>query len=173
LPDSSSDKHFTTRRRIEIWCGKDKAGDIDWAAASDPSSSYNCFGFALGDLQWWEPPKFIDGRLVNDETFWPTSLPADEKVDINAYVEAAKTVGFFESVDCAWEEGLETIMLFFTERNREFQHAAKQVSPGMWASKMGFGSDVTHVIDGIDRIDYGYGRLYMKRPWPVAVLFER
>jgi hypothetical protein len=61
---------------------------------------------------------------------------------------------------------IETIMLYYTERNREFQHAARQKSPGVWESKIGSWSDIEHPIDGVDSITYGTGRIYMKRRSP-------
>jgi hypothetical protein len=161
--ESSFDKHLATRRRIAIWSGAQKAADIDWVTASDPLQTYNCFGFALGYLQWWEPPVFIDGVCANPETVWPSN---SESIDIDAYIAAARTEGFVESPDAAWEQGFETIMLYFTEKNREFQHAARLVSPGIWTSKMGSGSDIMHSIDGVDSIRFGTGRVYMKRAWP-------
>jgi hypothetical protein len=161
LGEGSIDKHLATRRKLEIWSGTAKANEINWAAASDPKPTYNCFGFALGYIQWWEPPLYIDGILANEEAVWPRGI--SETVQIEAFIEAAKSEGFSESKDAVWQDGVETIMLFFTERDRQFQHAAKQVSPGVWMSKMGFGSDIMHAVDGVDSMQYGKGRIYMKR----------
>jgi len=146
---------------VEIWSGQEKADQIDWSAASDPVGTYNCFGFALGYNQWWEPPVFIDELIANEEAIWPLGL--SESLDIDNYIAAARTERFYVSQDAMWEESCDTIMLYFTTNDRKFQHAARQVSSGVWSSKLGTGSDITHAIDGIDRIDFGTGRIYMKR----------
>ena len=111
MGEPSIDKHLATKRRIEIWCGRAKADEIDWSTASDPEPQYNCFGFVLGHPEWWEPPLYIDDIRTNDDAVWPSGL--SEAVNVDAYVEAAKTEGFLESVDAAREEGVDTIMLFF------------------------------------------------------------
>jgi hypothetical protein len=68
------------------------------------------------------------------------------------------------SGDPAWELGIDTIMLYFVEKNREFQYAARQKSSTMWESKIGSWSDIEHSLRGLDTIGYGTGRVFMKRP---------
>jgi hypothetical protein len=143
--------------------------DVDWVSASKPTQRYNCFGFAVqkireaGKLRWWQPPDIVDGVVRNPTAKWPKGVPKD--TTINSYVEAAKTEDFFVSVDGAWEEGFETIVLYF-DSNGEFQHAARQKTPGVWESKLGSWSDIEHSFNGIDNIRWGDGRIFMKRTWP-------
>jgi hypothetical protein len=159
-----SNKHSRTKRFIKLWCPNMRADDVDWVAASEPSWRYNCFGFVMGETRWWQPPIDIDGVVQFPDHYWPKGIPTDDSIE--SYLRAAETEGFRVSPDFAWEEGLETIMLYYTERNREFQHAARQKSPGVWESKIGSWSDIEHPIDGVDTITYGTGRIYMQRRSP-------
>jgi hypothetical protein len=167
----SRDKHRAAKDFIRNWCDKQRltVDDVDWASASDPGRQYNCFGFVMdkrinGKLRWWQPKDKIDGLVTNPTDYWPNGIPED--TTIGSYISAAMTEGFVPSVDAAWEEGFETIALYYTPSNNEFQHAARQKSPGVWESKLGNYSDIEHPSDGIDNIWYGTGRIYMKRPWP-------
>ena len=118
----------------------------------------------MGRIEHWQPPDIIDGVNRTPTFVWPPGVPDDWSV--HSYVSAAETQGFQVTPDPAWEEGFETIMLYFSEGNNEFRHVARLKSPGVWESKLGSASDFEHPIDGLDCMDYGRGRIYMKRAWP-------
>ncbi len=153
--DFSIDKHRRAKRFVELWCRNMTVIDVDWETASDPTPRYNCFGFVMKQFRWWQAPIFIDGVVQFPTHHWPEGIPTDGAVD--SYVKAAETEGFSVSTDPGWNERLETIMLYYTEKNREFQHAARQKSPGFWVSKIGSWSDIEHPIDGLDMMAYGTG----------------
>lgn len=163
----SRDRHSGAKRFIRSCCNPAnlRIEDVDWATASKPTRKYNCFGFAMGKLKWWQPNYYDDaGILQNPSDHWPEGV--EHKETIEAYIDAAKTEGFEVSQDGAWEDGWETIVLYFHENSREFTHAAKLKSPGVWASKIGPDSDIEHPPNGLDNPWYGAGRFYMKREWP-------
>ncbi len=159
------DKHLSTRRRLEIWCKKINVSSIDWGQASDPTKRYNCFGFALeaaiGKLRWWQYPIVIGNVRRNPGHYWPRNAPYDDRVE--SYVRAAQIKGFEVCDASHWDDSFLTIMLYFTEKDGIFRHAARQAAPGKWESKLGTGSDIPHPIDGVDSIEYGAGRIYMRR----------
>jgi hypothetical protein len=43
-------------------------------------------------------------------------------------------------------------------------HAARQLSSGMWTSKLGQSEDISHVINGLDGPVYGAVAAFMARP---------
>jgi hypothetical protein len=160
------DKHLSTRRHLEIRCNKIDVSTIDWDRASDPTKRYNCFGFALeaavGKLKWWQAPIIIGNVRGNPGHYWPKEAPFDDSVD--SHIIAARLKGFDVCADANWDDSAMKIMLYFTERDRVFKHAARQKAAGVWESKLGTGSDIPHAIDGVDNIEYGTGRVYMQRP---------
>ena len=166
MASSSPDPHAATRRFVDRWCDHLNAADVDWTAASDPTKRYNCFGFVVGDLRWWQAPLFIDGLRAFPTHYWPEAIAEDGSVE--AYMAAAETLGFRASADAAWDADCESIVLYFKERDRQFTHAARETSPGVWASKLGSLSDIAHPVDGVDCITYGTGRVHMRRRRPMT-----
>ena len=164
MADSRRDKHRGAKDFIQRWCDRQKlkAEDVPWDRASDPGRQYNCFGFVVGRLRWYQPPIEVDGKRRNPTDYWPEGISTSTSLD--SFVQAAKYEGFEECSTGEWHEDFETIVLYFEEADREFTHAARQKAPGIWESKLGPLSDFEHPLDGVDNIHYGSGRVYMRRP---------
>src|SRR5207237_8288685 len=90
----SSDKHYWTKDFVRKKLTKMKARDVNWSKASEPTFDYkyNCFGFAVGDLRWWQKPKYLAGRNMHPYAHWPEHLP--QNWSIGAYVAAAESFGY-------------------------------------------------------------------------------
>jgi hypothetical protein len=163
MAGSRRDKHQGAKDFIQRWCdrGKLKVEDVRWDRASDPGRQYNCFGFVIGRLRWCQPPIVVNGKRRNPTDYWPEGITTNTSIE--AFVEAANSEGFQECPTGEWNENFETIVLYFTETDREFTHAARHKSPGLWESKLGPLSDFEHPLDGVDNIHYGSGRVYMRR----------
>jgi len=164
MAGSRRDRHQNTKDFIRIWCDKNKftVDDVDWETASRPGRHWNCFGFVVGRSRWYQPPIIVDGKRRNPTDYWPEGISTATTID--AFVDAAKIEGFDVSSNGEWEEGFEIIVLYYTEQDREFTHAARLKSPGIWESKLGPLSDIEHPLDGVDNVHYGTGRIFMKRP---------
>jgi hypothetical protein len=156
------DKHSRTKQFIRQYCRNLKVDDVDWENASEPKR-YNCMGFAVGVLKWWQPyERDRHGKKKNPYDYWPDGLPQDTTIE--SYVEAARSMGFVEC-GAGWEAGFEKIVLCFATGGEErlFTHAARQVSPDRWKSKFGKESDIEHPLE-IGCAWHGEGRIYMRRP---------
>jgi len=168
------DKHRASKRFLANWCGGVCPTDVDWNAASDPTKKYNCMGFAVGDLRWWQPKQSAHGIIKNPHRYWPDpATDSDGEALVESYVAAAKAVSFVDCENSDPEDGFEKIVLYYSTAGtkRLFQHAARCVGSERVASKLGPDSDVEHpknLLDGV--IWYGKGRVYLKRalPDPVA-----
>ena len=169
-----SDKHRAAKLFIQRCCSKLTVDKVDWKNASDPGDAYNCVGFAVGVLKWWQPPvRADDGTILNPTDYWPAKVP--ELFTIEAYIQAIKTVGFTICDSPSWDLSYQKIVLYYDVGKGAvpsfFKHAAIQTHPDVWESKLGLGSDIKHSIDSLDNTSdpdsgascYGDGRVFMRR----------
>ncbi len=162
--DDADDIHATTKRFIRGHCRKLTVEEVDWDNASNPTRSYNCMGYVLGVLKWWQPQDNREGVVRNRRYFWPNGIPHDES--INGYVQAARTEGFEVCDTGEWEDGYEKITLFFksVDPEKPFTHATRLIAPNRAESKLGPDSDIPHAQDALDDLwFYGTGRVHMRR----------
>lgn len=116
-----------------------------------PDTFYNCIAFAAGVISEWWQPKFV----------WPEELDENDE-SMDALVRMYRLKGFVLCEDGQFESGYEKIALY--GEPDDYQHAAKQLPDGRWASKLGKGEDIIHprpetVAGGL----YGSVLKYMKR----------
>ncbi len=141
---------MSLRRREVIW---PKLRGDSFQKTSDPTNSYNCVAFALGDTQNWHD----DTRYGK----WDDRAPRDGKVE--SYAKYFQLFGFVTCEEPVVENGFEKIALFATA-DGEFTHVAIQMSDGTWKSKLGSLEDISHAeLTSISEGDYGTPRIFMKR----------
>jgi hypothetical protein len=161
IMSETDDIHAETKRWIRRCCKGISIEQIDWENASPPKR-YNCFGFAVGVLKWWQCWEYErGGRIKNARDHWKKELPSNDTVE--AYTKAAESEGF-SVCDSGWEAAYEKIVLCYIEDGdkKKFTHAARQVSPDRWKSKIGKESDFEHP-ESLDCEWHGNGRVYMRR----------
>jgi len=108
---------------------------------------YNCIAWAAGRThQWWWPI----GRVDPDD-YWPPGVP--EAVTIAAFVQAFQTVGYGEALDNGLTDGVEKVALY--ARDDKPTHAARQLSSGLWTSKLGKAVDIEHTLPALEGDKYG------------------
>lgn len=119
---------------------------------SPQTDKYNCIAWAAGDDgYWWWP-----GR------FWPRGVPA--AVTRLAFVRAFEDRGYKECATADLEQEFEKVCLYI--KLGRPTHAARQLSSGVWTSKLGSGFDISHELDGLRGAKYGHPAVYMRRPLP-------
>jgi hypothetical protein len=122
-------------------------------------TTYNCIAYAAGDQSnWWWP---------SPDDFWPASSPREVTVD--AFVQAYGTCGYVQCDNGSVEADFEKVALYgkplFAGGAMAPTHAAKQLSDGRWASKLGRYEDVEHAtIEAVNCASYGSVLCYLKRP---------
>jgi len=135
---------------------------------SPQDPNYNCIAWAasLTNIVWWPTPFPIPG------SFWPDDAPREET--LSAFMRAYATIGYEDcGTNGALEPGFERIVLFATADGK-LQHAARQLSDGVWTSKLGRYKDIHHTTPGAVETDDSYGRVvrYMRRerkPWHMCL----
>ena len=106
--------------------------------------SYNCFGWALGEIVIMAP-----------RHKWPEGAALNMRVD--SVVQAYELLGFEKADSAELEDGIEKIAVYGTGEWAD--HAARQTESGQWTSKLGLaGKDVEH--DSLDAVSGGvYGSM--------------
>ncbi|MGD0541516.1 MAG: hypothetical protein ABSB33_08360 [Tepidisphaeraceae bacterium] len=119
---------------------------------SIPTFAYNCVGFAIGDVHWWDPSG-VDG------TAWPGDLARDDSVE--TFLELFRRWGFYSCDNSSYEAGYEKLAVFGIDGL--FEHVAIQVSDNLWISKLGNLEDIQHPLMPMEGSQYGNICHYLKR----------
>lgn len=126
-----------------------------YSVKSPPSQNYNCIAWAAGATdRWWWPDSF-------GISYWPTSAPRAETLD--AFIEAFESLGYTACQDAEYEEGFQKIAIYADPHGTP-KHAARQIAPSTWTSKLGKIEDIEHTLEGLEGSGYGSIAVFMKRP---------
>jgi hypothetical protein len=131
-----------------------------YCAESERDEDYNCIAWAAGecDTPWWPTPD-------PNDAFWPITWRAVHK---DCFIAAFKAHGKYEvcATDFGLEPGYEKVALYLDSQD-EPQHMARQLSTGIWTSKMGKSWDVLHQTPkGVEGDRYGHVVIVMRRSIP-------
>ncbi len=120
---------------------------------SDPTPQYNCIAWAFGDMtkRYWPATKFF---------YWPTGMRNDNVLE--AFVELFSSQGYSGDVGDSLEVGFTKVAIFC--KNGLPTHAARQLSSGLWTSKLGIEIDVAHSLASMESGFYGDVVRIMKVP---------
>jgi hypothetical protein len=129
--------------------------DSNHRNTSEPTKSYNCFGWALSGGEMLIAP--LPGY------FWPKSAPRNLKLASLAIV--ADAFGYSRCENGVFEEGIEKIALYGLVDGVD--HAARQLQTnGRWTSKRGLEDDIEHdTAECISGGKYGQVLAYFSRPF--------
>lgn len=135
-----------------MWIDKEFPGAVGkYQETSDPSEAYNCIAWAAGcDSTWWS---HLPGYK------WParrTSL-------VSSLIEVFAALGYEACDDGGLEVGYDKVAIY-ANRNGIWKHAARQLSDGRWASKLGPDEDIEHdTAECLNGKWYGSIYCYMRR----------
>ena len=134
--------------------------DKNHTVTSDPDPVYNCIAFAVGimDKKYW--PGF------HPDYYWPKNIPQTESIE--AFISLYESFGYLLVTDSSkggYVSGWEKIAIYVGSSGKP-THAAKQVGPNKWASKLGDWYDIEHTKDAISGVQYGRPHTFMKRKIP-------
>jgi len=72
------------------------------------------------------------------------------------------TLGYFEATAPHIEPNFEKIALY-VNKHKQVTHAARQLSTGLWTSKLGQNYDISHTLEAIEGGLYGTVAMLLKR----------
>ena len=124
-----------------------------WERTSEPTPTYNCIAWAVGESQrWWWPER---------GSYWPDGFP--RRADFPTFRGVLAQRGFTPCDSDQPEEGFEKIALYGVPAG-DVTHAARQLPNGQWTSKLGRAQDVQHTLRGLEDGSYGSVLLILRRP---------
>jgi hypothetical protein len=128
-----------------------------YVITSEDDPRYNCIAWAVGDeRRWWWPDAAGDH-------FWPAGVPREPTIE--AFIAAYGTFGFKRCADGALESGIEKIAIYALDGAPT--HAARQLSTGLWTSKLGVDHDISHEDrSAVNGPIYGASVCFLARPRP-------
>jgi len=134
-----------------------KLNNCNYTVTSPATDDYNCIAWAARDnSSWWEPDPF-------NGYYWPPGVPRAYTID--SYIKAYESLGFFQCDNYDYEQGFEKIVIYVNSGMPS--HAARQLGPGQWTSKLGKLEDIEHpslqCIEGTSSDEYGSVTVVMKR----------
>lgn len=121
---------------------------------SPKDNRYNCIAWAFGinNLRLW-PNNF-------PFEVWPPNIP--NTVTLDAFIKLYELIGYQICNNSLLETSKEKIAIF-TLSGRP-THAAKQLSSGLWSSKLGWqNEDSEHTLNAISNGEYGNPTVFMER----------
>lgn len=122
---------------------------------SEIDLSYNCIAWAaMSSDDWYEPDDSYN-------YFWPADVPRENTIE--AYIQLFEYYGFDRCENGDNEEGFYKVAIFAVNGSSQASHAARQIQPGLWTSKLGQGIDVTHTIAAMSGGLYGDVIQYLKK----------
>jgi hypothetical protein len=133
----------------------------NYRITSPVDGGYNCIAYAANDTtRWWWPTEKPVGGI-----YWPPTAPREETLE--AFISAFEELGYSPCPDGTLESKVEKIVLY-VKRDGTPTHAARQLSSGEWASKLGENVDIEHsdpeAVGGDEKRGYGRVAIYMARP---------
>lgn len=133
------------------------ATDCHFKITSPHDESYNCIAWAYFINNKWMWPNTGDNNFFDGTHFWPTNEIITEEVC--HFIDAFKLQGYEICNNWEKEKGFRRIALYVEKGTNICTHASRELSSGIWVSKLGKLVDIEHgnpyTIEG-DR----YGEVY-------------
>ena len=102
---------------------------------SPETPDYNCIAWAAEeDNRWWEPDPMGD-------YYWPEGI--SRQYNLGVYIQAYEVLGYKQCDDTRLESAFKKIAIYIDAKGCP-THAARQLSNGVWTSKLGQCFDVEH-----------------------------
>lgn len=135
--------------------------DEQFKITSPINRNYNCLAWANGWNNRWMWPN-VDNHPPEDDEYWPEGIPNNRKPE--TFVSAFQVHDFDLCESPTLETGFEKIALYKSSYDNLATHAARQLSSGLWTSKLGYWQDIQHSTpESLEGDFYGKVFCYMKR----------
>jgi hypothetical protein len=128
-----------------------------YKVTSPSSRDDNCTAWAAGDnSRWWWP----DPDPQSEAVYWPEGV--DRLETLAAFVAAFATLGYAPCPGETVEPGFDEVALFANASGVP-THAARQLTTGLWTSKLGMLEDIEHALYDISGALYGTPVVFLTR----------
>src|SRR6185437_3309739 len=143
----------TSKRDVVIDRAFPTAAANGYILRSPQDPIYNCIAWAASviNIAWWPTSYPVPG------SFWPEGAPREQT--LAAFMRAYATLGYEDcGSDSALQSGYERIAIYATSDGKP-QHAARQLSDGVWTKKLGKYRDIHHTTPAAIEDDATYGKV--------------
>lgn len=136
--------------------------DEKFEITSPQDPNYNCIAWAYQlKNRWMWPPRGQQIWALDAVTYWPDD---NASTDVERFVDAFRLKGYEKCETSDFEEGYRKIVLYVKPGTTECTHAARQLSSGLWTSKLGRWYDIQHgTPQAIEGSLYGSVYCYMRK----------
>lgn len=111
--------------------------DNNFKVTSPCTDGYNCISWAAQKQVWYWPPL---GKELEEDEYWPEGIEDDTRIE--TFIKAMETENFSICTNDNVEPNITKIALY--AKNGQCTHAARQLSNGLWTSKLGYYHDIQH-----------------------------
>lgn len=126
----------------------------DYKVTSSKDFRYNCFAFTLDDTKRiWDPVPYAD-------KYWPPGIPREPL--LKAVLAMYSSFGYSICSSGEIETGFQKVAIYV--KDGQPKHAAKQLTNGRWASKIGPHVDFEHPLDPLNGGWYGNVEYILRKP---------
>src|SRR5260370_15382991 len=122
---------------------------------SPATPSYNCFAWAGNDTRRWWQPVALRGF------YWPEEVSGE--LNLESLAAVYKRLGYSACETAEFETGFEKLAIY-VEPDGMPTHAARQLGPRNWTSKLGELADGEHATLQSLESFYGKVALVLRRP---------
>lgn len=136
--------------------------DPQFKITSPETPNYNCIAWAYNINDRWMWPNTGESDFLDGVNFWPTNEIMD--TNVQNFIDAFKLKGYECCENSNFEDGYRKIALYIKHGTNECTHASRQLSNGLWTSKLGGLHDIQHgKPENIEGVAYGEVFCIMKR----------
>lgn len=138
--------------------------DSSFTITSPQDEYYNCISWALEISDRWvwplEPDDSDDDDITEDVVYWPSELPLSDSID--NFIALFQLYGYELCENGDYETSMKKVVLY--AKNGSCTHASRQLSNGLWTSKMGPLNDIQHGIpESLEGNFFGKIHCFMKK----------
>ena len=140
------------------------ATDKDFKITSPETPDYNCIAWAYHYDDRWMWPGGVSEKTLDGFHFWPDDV--SDSTDVQSFIDAFRLKGYSVCDDLDFNPQYRKIALYVKKGTTICTHAARELSNGLWSSKLGSGHDIQHGTPySIEGQVYGVVYCLMRKPY--------
>jgi len=136
--------------------------DDKFEVTSNADPDYNCIAWACIYNERWIQPPYLGKPNLDCVVWWPPNVkPGMGPESLKSLFEH---FGYSVCDSYEHEVGYRKVALYYKEHINEWTHAARELTSGLWTSKLGLSNDIQHGSPlELENDIYGVVYCYLKK----------